>query len=143
MNAAPYDDLRGGPRARGLEAALECVVGCAALGGGLTLILAPRGSAMAPLSVLSGSGFDTFLVPGLLLALVVGGLNLTAAVLTFLKNPLASPASFVAGGALVIFVVTELLLLRERSFLQWTFLALGVTIAALSLPTPRLRDRGV
>ena len=53
------------------------LTGVTAAGGGLALVLRPDGSFLqAPLSVLRHTPFASFLVPGLLLAAVVGVSNL-------------------------------------------------------------------
>jgi hypothetical protein len=47
---------------------LEVLLSIGALGGGLVLMIAPRGEIMPlPLSALAGSPFDTYFVPGLIL----------------------------------------------------------------------------
>jgi hypothetical protein len=128
------EDLGGRPRAWGLETALEALVGLTAFSGGLTLMFAPHGSKLVPLSLLADTPFRTFLVPGLLLAFVVGGLNLFAAVLTLRGSPMASVVSLLAGGSLVVFIVTESLLVRDHSPLQLAYFSVGLLIAVLSLP---------
>lgn len=53
--------------------ALEVLLGIGALGGGLVLMIAPRGEIMPlPLSALAGSPFDTYFVPGVILYGVLG-----------------------------------------------------------------------
>jgi hypothetical protein len=59
---------------------LEIVLSIGALGGGLVLMIAPRGEIMPlPLSALAGSPFDTYFVPvsirWLLGAVGIGGLQ--------------------------------------------------------------------
>jgi hypothetical protein len=52
---------------------LEIILSIGALGGGLVLMIAPRGEIMPlPLSALAGSPFDTYLVPGVILFGVLG-----------------------------------------------------------------------
>jgi len=67
--------IRTQPLSRVAKAALvlEVLLSIGALGGGLVLMLAPRGEVMPlPLSALAGSPFDTYLVPGLILFGVLG-----------------------------------------------------------------------
>ncbi len=131
-------DLRGHPRFTGAEAILEAIVGLTTFSGGLTLVFSPDGSAARlPLSLLEGTGFSSYLVPGLLLAFVVGGLNLTAATQTLRKGPSATLLSALAGGSIAVFVAVELLLTRSFHPLQAVMLALGAAIMRLSLPGPR------
>lgn len=129
------DDFRGPPRAAGAVILLEAIVGLTALSGGLTLAFSPYGSAAKlPMSLLEHSGFSSYLVPGMLLAFVVGGLNLTAAAMTLRKSAYAALLSALAGGALVLFIVVELMLTRTFHPLQLVMLALGLAIVRLSLP---------
>jgi len=133
--ATIVQDLRGHPRFAGAEVILEAIVGLTAFSGGLTLAFSPDGSAARlPLSLLEGTGFSSYLVPGLLLAFVVGGLNLVAATQTLRKSPSSTLLSALAGGAIIVFVVVELMLLRAFHPLQIAMLALGAAIMRLSLP---------
>jgi hypothetical protein len=136
MSGTLVEDLGGRPRAWGLEAVLEGFVGLTAFPSGLLLAFFAHGSKLVPLSLLEDSPFRTFLIPGLLLAFVVGGLNLLAAVLTISKSPWSSLASLFAGGSLVVFIVTESLLVKGHSPLQLLYFSLGLAIALLSLPKP-------
>lgn len=59
--------------ARNLLLLLLALLGVGALGGGGVLIISPSGKLMGmPLSLLAGSPFHSFLIPGLLLFLVLG-----------------------------------------------------------------------
>jgi hypothetical protein len=87
---------------------LEVLLSIGALGGGLVLVVAPRGEIMPlPLSALAGSPFDTYFVPGLILFGVVGLGPLIAARLACLRHPLAPTAAFVVGAGLLIWVAVE------------------------------------
>ena len=89
MQPAPYMPARRAnpPLNRFAKAsiALEVLLGIGALGGGLVLVLAPRGEIMPlPLSALAGSPFETYLGPGLILFTVLGLGPLVAAGLAWL-----------------------------------------------------------
>jgi hypothetical protein len=87
---------------------LEVLLSIGALGGGLVLMIAPRGEIMPlPLSALAGSPFDTYLVPGLILFGVLGLGPLIAARLAWLRHPLAPTATLVVGAGLLIWVAVE------------------------------------
>ncbi|MBL8955092.1 MAG: hypothetical protein JNK82_30225 [Myxococcaceae bacterium] len=131
-------DLRGHPRNPRAEALFEAIVGLIALSGGLTLAFSPDGSAAKlPLSLLAGTGFSSYLVPGLLLAFAVGGLNLFAATQTLRRRPSSSLVSLAAGGSSAVFVLVELLLTHAFHPLQPVMFGLGLVIMRLSLPSPR------
>jgi hypothetical protein len=116
--------------ARGVLA-LEVLLSVGAIGGGLILMLAPRGEIMPlPLSALDGSPFDTYFVPGLILFGVLGLGPLVAARLAWLRHPLAPAAAFVVGTALIIWVGVEVAIIgySNEPPLQAIYLAVGVAI---------------
>jgi hypothetical protein len=111
--------------------ALELILSIGALGGGLVLMLAPRGEIMPlPLSALAGSPFDTYFVPGLILFGVLGLGPLVAARLVWLRHPLAPAAAFVVGAALITWVGVEVAIIgySNEPPLQAIYMVLGVAI---------------
>ncbi len=107
-----------------------------ALGGGLVLMLAPRGEIMPlPLSALAGSPFDTYFVPGLILFGVLGLGPLIAARLAWLRHPLAPTAAFVVGAGLLIWVAVEVAIIgySNEPPLQAIYGILGVAILLVAL----------
>ena len=114
---------------------LEVLLSIGALGGGLVLIVAPRGEIMPlPLSALAGSPFDTYLVPGLILFGVLGLGPLAAARLAWLRHPLAPTAAFVAGAGLLIWVAVEVAIIgySNEPPLQAVYAVLGVAIVLIA-----------
>jgi hypothetical protein len=115
---------------------LEVVLSIGALGGGLVLIVAPRGEIMPlPLSALAGSPFETYLGPGLILFTVLGLGPLIAACLAWIRHPLAPVAAFVVGAALLIWVAVEIAIIgySNEPPLQAIYLVLGAAITAVAL----------
>jgi hypothetical protein len=126
--------LRGPPKAPGLEILFEGIIGLAAMSSGLTLVFTPDGSTLGlTLAALSRSPFSNYLWPGLLLAAVVGGLNVVAAALTLADNGWARLTSFIAGSATVVFVAFEARMF-PHSPLQVVIAAIGLSTAMLALP---------
>jgi hypothetical protein len=126
-----------GPLSRlGLTAlVLEVLLSIGALGGGLVLIIAPRGEIMPlPLSALAGSPFDTYLVPGLILFGVLGLGPLVAARLAWLRHPLAPTAAFVVGVGLLVWVAVEVAIIgySNEPPLQAIYGILGVVIVLVA-----------
>lgn len=78
-----------------------------------------------PLDYLDGSPFDSFLVPGLILGVVVGGTQLLAAITVQRPRPLGPTWAVVAGFGMLIWIFVELAVLREYSLLQTMYFALG------------------
>jgi len=115
---------------------LEVLLSIGALGGGLVLMIAPRGEIMPlPLSALAGSPFDTYLVPGLILFGVLGLGPLVAARLAWLRHPLAPTAAFVVGVGLLVWVAVEVAIIGYSSEppLQATYGILGVAIVLVAV----------
>jgi hypothetical protein len=116
--------------------ALEILLGVGALGGGLVLMIAPRGEIMPlPLSALAGSPFDTYFVPGVILFGVLGLGPLAAAVLTWMRHPLAPVAALVVGAGLLIWVAVEVAIIgySNEPPLQAIYAVLGVSILLVAI----------
>ncbi|MBN1409756.1 MAG: hypothetical protein JW969_02855 [Spirochaetales bacterium] len=100
-----------------------------AIGGGIGLVVSD-GLGM-PKSWLTGSPFDSFLVPGIILAVIVGGTNLAAAVMEIKKLRFAPEASAVAGFGLQIWIYAEIYIIRESAWLQTVYFVTGTLILIL------------
>ena len=124
----------GAPRTlAALAAILELILGIGALGGGLALILGPRGELLPlPVSLLEGSPFQSYLGPGVILFAVLGVGPLVVAVLVWRGNHWAPLLTLAAGAALLIWLAVEIGIVGYASDppLQPLYLGLG---AALSL----------
>ncbi len=78
-----------------LAVGLEIFLGIGALFGGIQFILAPDGHLLGvPLSMLAGTPFQSFLVPGLLLFTLVGIGPMVAAALTARRRAIGPLAAF-------------------------------------------------
>jgi hypothetical protein len=116
--------------------ALEVVLAIGALGGGLILMLAPRGEILPmPLSALAGSPFDTYFVPGMILFGVLGFGPLVAARLAWTRHPAAPVAAFVVGAGLLIWVGVEVAIIgySNEPPLQAIYAILGVAILLVAV----------
>jgi hypothetical protein len=116
--------------------ALEILLSVGALGGGVILMLAPRGEIIPlPLSGLAGSPFATYFVPGLILFGALGLGPLVAARLALLRHPLAPAAAFVVGAGLLIWVAVEVAIIgySNEPPLQAIYGILGVTILLVAI----------
>ena len=115
---------------------LEILLSIGALGGGLVLMIAPRGEIMPlPLSALVGSPFDTYLVPGLILFGVLGLGPLVAARLAWLRHPFAPIAAFVVGAGLLTWVAVEVAIIgySNEPPLQAIYGIVGIAIVLVAL----------
>jgi menaquinone-dependent protoporphyrinogen oxidase len=118
--------------------------GVSALFGGVVLTARPDGSILGmPLSLLEHSPFHDFLIPGLVLLLVLGVGNTWAAWLHLRRRDYAAFGSLLGGGALTLWIIVQMILLRSVHPLQITYLLLGLAILAESLrQLRRLLPRG-
>jgi len=115
---------------------LDFLLSLGALGGGLVLMIAPRGEIMPlPLSALAGSPFDTYFVPGLILFVVLGLGSLVAAGLAWHRHPLAPTATFVVGAGLLIWVAVQVAIIgySNEPPLQAIYGVLGVVLVLIAL----------
>jgi uncharacterized protein YbjT (DUF2867 family) len=116
--------------------ALEVFLSLGAIGGGLALMLGPRGEIIPlPVAALKGSPFDSFFVPGLILSSVLGLGPLAAALLAWLRHPLAPLAALTVGGALLIWLAVEIAIIGYSNDppLQPFYLLLGAIITVVGL----------
>ena len=123
-------------RAAGKTAiALLIFLGVGALAGGVALVVQPDGSVMQfDVEILGGSPFTDFLVPGLVLGGLFGVGSLVVAAMGLRRSRLAPFLAFAIGCAQMIWIVIELAIIQELSFLHPTMFAVGLAIAVASVP---------
>jgi hypothetical protein len=106
-------------------------LGLGAIGGGGMLVAKPDGSLMQwDLSILAGSPFSDFLIPGLILAGLFGVGSFAVAGMGLARIRLAPFLAFAIGCGQMIWIVVELAIIKELSFLHPTMFAIGLFIAA-------------
>jgi hypothetical protein len=121
-------------------AALQAV---GAIGGGIGLVADPVNNIGMPVSLLDGTPFKDYLIPGLILLIVVGLFSLLVFVGLLLRWKAAWWLSLASGGGQVIWIIAEVALLGYLSGagigLQIVFgiVGLGVVVLALTRPTRR------
>lgn len=117
-----------------------------ALAGGVGLIVTNGVGMGMPLSWLAGSPFDSYLGPGIILLLVVGGSQALAVLLQHRHQPWYPAAAAVAGIGMVIWIYVEVVLLPVYSLLHTVYFATGLlqlifTLLCLGLlPADRSRS---
>jgi hypothetical protein len=138
-----------------LRILLGCLafLGVSAAFGGIVFVINPSGGLIGmPVSLLRFSPFHDFLIPGLILG-VVFGIGSFAAILALWFRPAWSLASalthatgehwawsaaLVIGSGQVIWIVTQMLMMRGVSVLHFLYGGLGLLIIFLTLG-PNLR----
>jgi hypothetical protein len=138
------------PRPFSLRFLLGCLafLGVSAVFGGVVLVLDPTGGLMhMPLALLEFSPFRDFLIPGLILGIVFGIGSLAtflalwfrpawsfgAALTHFTGEHWSWSAAFAVGLGQVIWIVTQMLMVRGVSWLHLVFGVLGLLIMLLTL----------
>ena len=99
-------------------------------------MLGPRGEILPlPVSALTGSPFNTYFAPGLILFCALGLGPLVAAALAWRRHPFAPLAAFVVGGALLIWLAVEIAIVgySNNPPLQPFYLVLGAALSAVGL----------
>lgn len=95
-----------------------------ALAGGVGLIAA-NGLGM-PMRWLAGTPFDSYVIPGLILLVIIGGTQALAVLGQHGRQPWYSAAAGVAGFGMIIWIYVEVALLPDYSFLHTLYFATGV-----------------
>jgi hypothetical protein len=114
-----------------------------AIAGGVGLVQDPVNNIGMPLSMLEGSPFSDYLVPGLVLLIVVGLPPLVAVYGLALRQQWGWWLAIVAGAGLVIWIITEVILLGYLPGagigMQIGMGLLGVLILVMALVRPTRR----
>ncbi|TME50353.1 MAG: hypothetical protein E6I60_12065 [Chloroflexi bacterium] len=118
-----------------LAVVLETFQGLGAVFGGGAFILAPDGHLLGmPTTLLAGSPFPSYLVPGIVLFTFVGLGPLLAAAITLRRQALAPLAAVAVGLMLIGWVSVEMVVLAGLGSLAWAlYLVLGACIAAIGV----------
>lgn len=103
---------------------LTLFVGAGAVFGGLGLIL-EADLGMDP-GLLDGTPFSSYVVPGYILLIAVGGSNLLAGILLLIDQEQASSFAFLAGSALTVWIAVQVVMIGMISFLQPALFAFGL-----------------
>jgi len=106
-----------------------------ALGGGTGLV---TGTLPVPTMLLRHTPFDSFVIPGLFLGIIIGGSALAGAIALRAQARRSRLISGAAGVIMVGWIAGETILVRGFSWLQGLYLLTGVLVVVLSwyLPGP-------
>lgn len=108
---------------------LEAIVALSAIAGGLSLV---TGTITFPLAWLQGTPFSDYTIPALVLAIVVGGSSLCAAVTVFIHREWAVLISVVAGLLMAGYEVVHFALIDHLEGFYVVYFVLGLAIFGLA-----------
>lgn len=117
--------------ARKLIIALALFSALSSIAGSIELLIWRTGNRYLPLALLEHSPFATFLGPGVLLGGVVGTSSLVCAMLAWRRSRAALDATFLAGGALTVWIAAEIAIMRHLHGLHGIYGGLGVMLLSL------------
>lgn len=112
---------------RTLLISLLFVVAFTAIPCGMMLVIEPDGSVLQmSLAVLSSTPFYSFLIPGVVLSVFVGGVNAIALVMCLFKKPFQYRWAMAGGVILILWILAQLSMISGFHWLQLLYLGIGV-----------------
>ena len=124
-----------GNRVRVALFAVDAFAAVSAVGGGIALATGLEGDRF-PTDLLAGTPFRSYVIPGLILAGVVGGSATVAAAATLHSSQAGARASTLAGAVMMGWIVGEVLILRALAARSWV-------VRSRALPCRRAVQRAV
>lgn len=105
------------------------IVGINAIVAGYLFIVDPTGCklGMTP-QVLKHSPFNDFLIPGIVLFIVNGVMNIITAFLVLFKTKIYQEAVLLQAILLVGWIIIQMMMLQTTSFLHYTFIGVGLAL---------------
>lgn len=108
------------------------VTGLGALAGGYACIVDPIAPLGAPVSMLEGSPFDTFLIPGLVLFGLFGVGNLFGLYILAKRYRWYGYVGGILGAAMVVWIIVQVAIISTVAFLHVLFFLIGLCQGVLS-----------
>lgn len=108
-------------------------VAVTAIPSGLVLMIRPSDAFGMSTALLERTPFPNFFLPGLILAVVVGGIHATAFGFLMLGKEHFLRWTLLAGLSIAGWILVQLLLIHEFFWLQWVYLLTGFFILLMGL----------
>ena len=106
---------------------LQAIIGLGAIGGGLLLVIDPSGNTLGvPASLIEGTIFPDFLIPGIFLLVVNGFGSSIGAVFSFSKSQYTQGIAIVLGVVLVLWIVIQVIIIKSIGWLHGIYFFLGI-----------------
>jgi len=110
------------------------VNGFAALYGGSSLMVDPDGKTLQmPVSLLQGSPFQDYFIPGMILFVVNGIFSLVVATLTIYHMKWYKFLLIMQGSILTIWIIVQINMIHMFGWLQITLLAMGLALLLIGI----------
>ena len=123
---------------------LQAFIGLGALWGGFMLVKDPSGSALGvPLSLIEGSPFHDFLIPGIILLAVNGIGSMIGAGFSFTRRPYAQETAIILGFILVAWIVIQVVIISSVGGLHILYFIFGLVELGIGLYIRRHRLKAV
>jgi hypothetical protein len=116
-----------------IATAIHLITGLGALVGGSACIADPYNPIGTPVSMLEGSPFSSFLIPGLVLFIIFGLGNILQIYFVWKQTWWRSLGEGVLGGGMILWIVIQITIIDIIVFLHITFLVIGIIQAAIAL----------
>ncbi len=112
---------------------LTAFVALTAIVSGALLVSYPDGSQLnLPIDLLKATPFKSFLLPGILLTVVVGGINLVAVIFNMQTHPLRYIWAIAGAIVTICFAVIQMLFLSMLHWLHIVYLIIGILMILLA-----------
>lgn len=111
-----------------LTGILQICIGLGAIPSGIGFIIDPYGGNFRlTYELIIDTPFQTYLVPGIFLFLVIGLGSIGGATLSMTKHPLSGQAAVILGAALLVWMFCQFYWVGILSWVQFTYLVFGIT----------------
>jgi hypothetical protein len=118
---------------RSLLFLLVAFIALSAIFSGLLMISNPNGKllSLSP-TLLEGTLFKNFLVPGILLTIIVGGPNLMAVVYNIQRAPGRYNWAMAGGFAVIGWIIAQMILIHSALSFHFIYLGMGLVIILIA-----------
>jgi len=100
---------------------------------GVLLVSDPGGSIMnLPLTLLNGTPFKNYLIPGIILTAIVGGVNLVAVVYNIQKSSNRYNWAMAGGMMICGWIIVQMIIIRAAHWLHFLYLGTGLLIILIA-----------
>jgi len=118
--------------------AIQVFIGFTAIAGGYQLVSHPNGTHTVPIEMLHTSPFATFFIPGIVLLVFIGAVNILSLFVTISGGRHRGSIAVVGGGILIGYMTAEVWWIGWQNALQPLYMALGVALLLSGLALRRM-----